>query len=413
MLLASFLAALPASTEEPYRQTLVSVERNVHVTDWDVDGRTVTPDCPFNWSVKTRRLKGGKQDGVDVILVNNGATTIVVVPTRGMGIWEVVHGDVRLGWQSPVNEIVHPGHVNLSARGGIGWLEGFGEWLCRCGLESNGAPGIDTIIDNTGAESQVQLNLHGRIAYEPAQEVELVVERKPPYRITVRGTVNERMMFGPNLQLMTEISTEAGSASLQVDDTVTNRGGLPSEFQLLYHVNFGPPILGAGSQLAAPFQLVRPFNAHAEASILQFSEYGPPEAGFVEQVYCVRLFGDEDDNTKVVLHNADRDKGAAMSFSLKTLPYLTIWKNTSTLKDGYVTGIEPGTNYPNNRSHERKAGRVPKLKPDEKYQTSIKIDILANGKEVAAATDDVTKIQAGRQERIETLSNDGLSGADE
>src|SRR2546425_4718770 len=34
----------------------------------------------------------------------------------------------------------HPKLINLQARGGLGWLDGFNEWLCRCGLENNGQP---------------------------------------------------------------------------------------------------------------------------------------------------------------------------------------------------------------------------------------------------------------------------------
>ena len=38
---------------------------------------------------------------------------------------------------------VHPKFVDLSVRGGLGWLTGFDEWLCRCGLAWNGPPGDD------------------------------------------------------------------------------------------------------------------------------------------------------------------------------------------------------------------------------------------------------------------------------
>jgi murein DD-endopeptidase MepM/ murein hydrolase activator NlpD len=52
-------------------------------------------------------------------------------------------GDVYLGWNSPVKEVVHPRLINLQSRGGLGWLEGFNEWMVRCGLENNGHPGVD------------------------------------------------------------------------------------------------------------------------------------------------------------------------------------------------------------------------------------------------------------------------------
>ena len=101
---------------------------------------------------------------------------------------------------------MHPSLINLNNRGGLGWLEGFNEWLCRCGMEWNGQPGTDRVINNMGEETTMELTLHGRIANLPAQEVLLIAERDPPYRLTLRGIVHERMFNGPKLELTTELS---------------------------------------------------------------------------------------------------------------------------------------------------------------------------------------------------------------
>jgi hypothetical protein len=81
---------------------------------------------------------------------------------------------MRLGWDAPLHGPVHPKFVSLPDRGGIGWLAGFDEWLCRCGLSSNGPPGLD------GGTS---LPLHGRIANLPAHHVEVAVNLEPPYEV--------------------------------------------------------------------------------------------------------------------------------------------------------------------------------------------------------------------------------------
>ena len=49
----------------------------------------------------------------------------------------------RSAGKSPVRGPVHPSFVPLFDPSGLGWLEGFDELLCRCGLESNGAPDFD------------------------------------------------------------------------------------------------------------------------------------------------------------------------------------------------------------------------------------------------------------------------------
>ena len=64
------------------------------------------------WSVTKTTLRGGKQDGVELITLDNGKLTISIIPTRGMGILDVTMGDIRLGWDSPVKEVVHPSYVD-------------------------------------------------------------------------------------------------------------------------------------------------------------------------------------------------------------------------------------------------------------------------------------------------------------
>jgi hypothetical protein len=380
-----------------HTETLISTQRHINLPDWELSSAQITPSSPTPWSIRKRRLAGGKQDGVDVVVLDNGALVVEIVPTRGMGIWQVTLGDLRLGWDSPVQEIVHPRHVELGLRGGLGWLEGFGEFLCRCGLENNGHPGQDVIIDNTGAESTVDLTLHGKQAYIPAQEVVVAIDTAPPYRLRVRGRVSERMMHGPKLDLVTEISTEPGSTTLRIADVITNASTQPTEFQILYHANFGAPLLGDGSTLRAPLQRVVPFNDRAaEGDIRSFARYGPPTAGFVEQVYCAELYAGADGKTTVALVNSDGDRAASMTYAVRELPYLTVWKNTAAVEDGYVTGIEPGTNFPYNRRLERVAGRVPKLQGGESYAVTLDIGLHVGSDPVSAVVQSIEKLQQDR-----------------
>src|SRR5205823_1544056 len=125
-------------------------------------------------------------------------------------------------------------------------------------LENTGQAGQDEIINNVGDKQTVDLTLHGKVANIPASEVHVLYEKKPPYRITVRGIVHEKMLFGPKLELITEVSTEAGADTFRVQDTVINKGSQPQEFQILYHYNFGKPLLGEGAKLHVPVECVTP-----------------------------------------------------------------------------------------------------------------------------------------------------------
>lgn len=359
-----------------YRYHLISAAKNLNRPDLEIDWQNVTPDCDTPWAIQLKTLHGGRQEGVRLITLDNGKMQIVLIPTRGMGILNITMGDLKLGWKSPVTEVVHPKHINLNLRGGLGWLEGFNEWLARCGLENTGQAGQDEIINNVGDKQAVDLTLHGKIANIPASEVEVEVQTKAPYRITIRGIVHEKMLFGPKLELVTEFSTEPGSAKFRIQDTVTNKGSQPQEYQMLYHYNFGKPLLGEGARLHVPVTRVTPYNANAARDVKTWNTFAAPKSGYVEQVYLMRPLPDDDGNVRVLLHDAKGRRGMLMKYARKELPYLTLWKNTGTDEDGYVIGIEPGVSFPNARKVEREAGRVPKLAGDKSHTMRMDFTLL-------------------------------------
>src|SRR5207237_8301680 len=114
-----------------------------------------------------------------------------------------------------------------------------------------------------GAKAEMDLTLHGKVGNIPASELEVVVDHAPPHRIRVRGVVHERSFYGPKLELATEVSTVPGSDTFRVDDAVTNHGASPQEFQLIYHANFGAPLLEKGATVVTAVDRIAPMNDHA------------------------------------------------------------------------------------------------------------------------------------------------------
>lgn len=343
------------------------------------------------WFVQSYTLRGGLQEGVDVVEMHNGKLHIAVLPTRGMGIWKGQCGDLSLGWDSPVKDPVNPAFINPQERGGLGWLKGFNEWFVRCGLNSMGAPGMDTVLDYSGNAFDAPLTLHGNIANLPARAVELEITDTA---LILRGEVDETMMFGPALRLTTEIRMDLGSGEMTVTDTVKNLGDNPVEHQMLYHINYGAPLLQKGGRMFAPFKQVAPRDPRSAEGIRSFDRYGPPQIGFVEQAYYYELVGKRGSrDTMALLRNAAGSQASLLRFSLKDFPCFTLWKNTAGEADGYVTGLEPATSYPNSRRFEREKGRVPKLAGGESRRTEMRIEILATKSAVRAAEAEIKKLQ--------------------
>jgi len=76
------------------------------------------------------------------------------------------------------------------------------------------------------------------------------------------------------------------------------------------------------------------------------------------------------------------------------LPCFTVWKNTAAVEDGYVTGLEPATNYPNFKSFERQQGRVRTLPPGGKWEAKWSLEVLDTAAGVADALKEIVTLQA-------------------
>ena len=355
-----------------------------------------------SWSVSKRTLRGGRADGVDLIELNNGALSVSIIPTRGMGLWRGNFRGDRLGWDSPVRDgPVHPQFIRLEDRGGLGWLDGFDELLVRCGLAHNGAP-FETLDHPPSADPtappprRTMYPLHGRIANIPAHHVGVRIDDGDgtDRTITVAGQVAESTLFHPQLQLQSAITTTPGSNRLTVRDVISNQSDQPGEFQLLYHWNFGPPYLGAGATCHAPIATLSPRNPHAAAGVATWSTFGPPEPGFAEQVYLADLIGAEPlGMTLAMLVNPDQTKAVVLRFRRSELPCFTLWKNTGGRNDGYVTGLEPGTNFPHPTPYERARNRVVRLEPGCEHVAETTLEVLSTPAAVASVLDEIQTLQ--------------------
>lgn len=342
-------------------------------------------DKPF--SITLRTLHGGRQEGVSLIDIDNGTMKLTVVPTRGMNVLSAQVGSARMGWDSPVKDVVNPAFIELNGRGGLGWLEGFNELVARCGYEWVGHPGMD---------NGELLTLHGRAANIPASKVTVHIDETPPYAIYVRGELKEQAFKKVDFSVQTELVTEPGAARFVLNDTLTNNGDYPKEYQALYHSNFSTPFLEEGARFAAPVKQVSPFNDKAKTDLGDWQTYRAPTPDYDETVYNVVPYGDAKGNTLTVLHNKDASLGVSVGFNVQQLPVFSLWKNTDMKGQGYVTGLEPGTSFSYNRRYQRPLNLVPTIGPKQQRQFSISYSLLADKPAVDKALQQVKSIQDGR-----------------
>ena len=368
----------PAWAAGEHSKVLTDISANLATQSWKVTSAEWARRGPA-WSVELKTLHGGRQEGVQVIEVDNGTMRLTIVPTRGFEVWRANTGTLRLGWDSPVHDIIHPSYIRLTDNGGQGWVAGFGGLMVRGGLASFGSPVQD---------GDQQLTLHGHVDYIPASYVSVRYEAG---RLIFRGVVDDFQSFSPQLRLISEISTPIGKPEIQFDDTVANMSDAPQEMELLYHTNFGTPLLGAGAEFVAPIKQVAPMNpVSAEGGLKDWNRYsGPHASGYKAKVFSMQLYADAKGETKAMLKSPDGARGVLMQFDTHGLPYMSLWKNEVTTKGGYVTGLEPGTGFPNARPVERAAGRVPKLAGGQSHHVHLMITALTSKADVDHAAGEI------------------------
>jgi hypothetical protein len=229
--------------------------------------------------------------------------------------------------------------------------------------------------------------------------------------LNVTGQVEEGGLFHPHLVLTTTYTTVPGSNRLVIHDHVENRGAEATEMQLLYHCNLGQPLLEAGSRVAAPIREVAPISARAAAGIDTLENYAGPVTGFTEQVYCYDLLGDATGRTLAMLYNHAADRACVLRFNRQELPCFTVWKNTAALEDGYVTGLEPATNFPNPKTFERQHGRVAILPAGCHWETTWSIDIHDSAASVAGVMAEIVSLQSQAKAMVHRVPHPKFSAA--
>lgn len=336
-------------------------------------------------TVRKKKLRGGLSDGVDAIDVDNGQCQFTLLPTRGMAIWRATVDGLLLGWQSPLMGPVHPQFVSIEENGGLGFLAGFDELVARCGLYNNGAPELDQ-------QGNVRYPLHGWVANRPAHRVEVRSDSETG-ELIIEGEVDDSRFHLWKLRLISSIRTRPGEPGFRISDRVINLSGKAATAQILYHVNYGRPLLEKGSRLLAPIQTMSPRDDRAAEGLDAWDTYEDPDPAYTEQCYFCELVGAEDGYTQIMLQNAAADRGVRMRFRNDQLPCFTLWKNTAAEADGYVTGLEPGTNFPNGRTFETEQGRVLKLPPHGYREFDLEIHGLTDAPQVQSTAVEIGELQ--------------------
>ena len=88
--------------------------------------------------------------------------------------------------------------------------------------------------------------------------------------------------------------------------------------QLLYHCNYGAPLLEEGASIVTPHKTVSPRDPRAEEGFDTFDQCLGPTPGYIEQCYFYELAGNSEGNTSVLLKNAEGNLGSSLHLFTQT-----------------------------------------------------------------------------------------------
>ncbi len=314
-------------------------------------------------------LTDGKAEGVKIFRVRSGEDfSFSVLPGRGMDIYQAHFRGKSLNFLSGTG-ITAPGYYQEP---GLGWLRAFfAGLLTTCGIANAGAPSSD---------QGEAFGLHGRVSNTGAENLCLDQHWEgDEFLISLQGTVREASAMQENLSLTRRIETRLGRRGFTLHDLIENHGFEPQPLMMLYHFNFGFPLLAPGAEIVGPILDTVASNEQAalDRGVEECLVFPEPEAGYEEKVFFHTLAADPEGRTFISLFNKDSGGsplGIVMRFNRNELPCLTQWKMPR--KGFYVQGLEPGTITPEGRGVLREKGKLPLLDGQQSYSITIEFEVV-------------------------------------
>ncbi len=343
---------------------------------------------PFAWQdkvshhaqvggIETSVLDNGLGKGTRIAWVNTGSgLRYRIVVDRALDIVDAFYNQHSLVWHSAAG-VTGP---RPDANRGLEWLRSFaGGLVTTCGLTHAGAPDDD---------ESGQRGLHGRISNIPA-EIESVIQpdlRSGKPQMSITAVMKEACVFGPILQLRRTISSPLGEATIRIHDVVTNLGNTPTPHMMLYHCNYGWPLVDNGTQIIwkgtcqsrgmdmdnAIFNDKRDYRTCQKP--LEIHRGGGEACGFID------VTPDKDGVCTIGLYNARLGLAVTTRYKKKQLPCMANWQHWGLGE--YVTGLEPATNFPIGQSAARKQKKLIHLAPGKSRTYEMEISVLTRERDI-------------------------------
>lgn len=282
-----------------------------------------------------------------------------VIASRGLDIGDASFRGIPLSWFSPIRDA-----RALASTSGDQWLTRFnGGLVTTCGL------------DNIGPATATS-GLHGNFSHQPARDISWRISPgSPAPSIEMTGTVEIARMFGSSFRVMRRIVSWLSvedCAELRIVDSVTNIGAEPAPMSILYHINFGAPLVLPGTTVSTGGTgwIGRDDNSVAwSPSTLPNATDMVSEAVFEHE----GVPRDDQGIAHAVVRNERVGLQASVRWSTATLPKLYQWVFPT--RGRWALGIEPANSPLFGPGRVKPHNGAPTLAPGETVEHQLGVTV--------------------------------------
>jgi len=322
--------------------------------------------------IRESTLLRGRGEGTKIArLFNAAGLDLTVVPDRCMDIYDFSYKGINLAFHSK-NGLISP--AAFSPADGEFPEQWSGGFLATCGLDN-----VNLHNESDGEAFPT----HGRIGAVPAMHFRTeTIWEGDRYLLRMKGQMAETCMFRRTLLLERTIETELNSRQITITDKITNMGSVPEPYMLLYHMNFGYPLIQDGTEVHTFGVRMEPLNSYSREPGVMTSPVGGKD--FLAESFLGKTDREE---AGALIVSRDPELGLLLKFRTGNLPNMVEWKH---MKAGdYVLALEPTNTFAMNRAKAAEEGKLAVLDGFSSVENRLSIELIEGKDEIGAVRETI------------------------
>lgn len=314
--------------------------------------------------VRVCTLAEGPGQGVRIAEFHNAAGLMFTVAAdRCMDVYDFTYKGMNISFHSRNGMRSPMSYTALKSEFAQQWSGGM---LSTCGLDNVGGHCENGAIYPT----------HGRISAIPAENFGVrAYWENGDYRMEASGEMHESRLYGSHLAISRNVSTRLNAKCAIIHDTISNLDCKDEPFMLLYHCNFGYPLLTENCRVLTTDARIQPLNGISDDPCRMLA----PVDGRGEELYLAHA------QTQIaagMLYNPDLHLAGYVRFNAEHLPRFLEWKMMKS--HDYVLALEPCNTYSLDRNAAAAQGKLAVLKGYQSIETGVEIGVLDGEDEIQA-----------------------------